>query len=109
MKNSILSVIVVLLFIATPWTSLAHECKVVYGNGTHQFRLATGSPGELGLLERLAEAFFPNHQGSMCWKKAGSGASLKLLKGKEVDLVMVHAPAVEKKAVEEGWAVKRTS
>jgi len=107
-KKSILSVILVLAFIAAPSTSPARECKAVYGNEAHQLRLATGSPGELGLLEKLAEAFLANHQASMCWKKAGSGASLKLLKGKEVDLVMVHAPAAEKKAVEDGWAVKRT-
>jgi tungstate transport system substrate-binding protein len=30
------------------------------------------------------------------------------LKNKKVDLVMVHAPAAEKKAVKEGWATKRT-
>ena len=94
--------------IATPLTSLAGECAAVYGDGALQIRVATGSPGELGLLKRLSEEFLPNHQASMCWKKAGSGASLKLLKGKEVDLVMVHAPMAEKQAVEEGWAVKRT-
>jgi tungstate transport system substrate-binding protein len=44
----------------------------------------------------------------MCWKKAGSGASLKLLKNKAVDVVMVHAPTSEKKVVQEGWAIKRT-
>lgn len=44
----------------------------------------------------------------MCWKKAGSGKSLKLLQEKKVDLVLVHAPAAEKKALAEGWAIKRT-
>lgn len=44
----------------------------------------------------------------MCWKKAGSGASLKLLKERKIDPAMVHTPAAEKKAVEEGWAVKQT-
>lgn len=38
---------------------------------------------------------------------AGSGESLKLLKEKQVDMVMVHAPAAEKTAVQEGWAIKR--
>jgi tungstate transport system substrate-binding protein len=86
----------------------ADGCKAVYGNGSHQFKLATGSPGELGLLEVLAEAFNKDHDTSLCWRKAGSGASLKLLKEKKVDVVMVHAPAAEKKAVQEGWAIKRT-
>ncbi|MFH1157119.1 MAG: substrate-binding domain-containing protein, partial [Pseudomonadota bacterium] len=31
-----------------------------------------------------------------------------MLKEKTTDLIMVHAPAAEKKAVEEGWAIKRT-
>jgi len=33
---------------------------------------------------------------------------LKLLKEKKVDIILVHAPAAEKKAVEEGWAINRT-
>ncbi len=32
---------------------------------------------------------------------------MKLLKDKQVDMIMVHAPAAEKKAVEEGWATQR--
>ncbi|MEJ2725203.1 MAG: substrate-binding domain-containing protein [Deltaproteobacteria bacterium] len=88
--------------------SAADKCTAVYGSGSHHFTLATGSPGELGLLEVLADAFNKKHDTSLCWKKAGSGASLKLLKEKKVDVVMVHAPAAEKKAVEEGWATKRT-
>ena len=85
----------------------ADDCTEVYGSGAHTFRLATGSPGELGLLKAIAEEFNPTADATLCWKKAGSGASLKLLKEKKVDMVMVHAPAAEKKAVEEGWAIKR--
>ena len=44
----------------------------------------------------------------MCWKKAGSGKSLKLLKAGKADIIMVHAPAAEKKAVADGWAGMRT-
>ena len=80
----------------------------VYGSGANQFSLATGSPGELGLLKVLAEAFGNQDDARMAWFKAGSGESLKLLKDKKVDMIMVHAPAAEKKAVEDGWAIKRT-
>lgn len=83
-------------------------CKAVYGQTDKVFTLATGSPGELGLLEELARAFNATHGTSMCWRKAGSGKSLALLKNKDVDIVMVHAPAAEKKAVEDGWAIKRS-
>ena len=63
------------------------NCDGIYGTGTHQFSVATGSPGELGLLKVLAEEFG---------------------KERKVDSILVHAPAAEKKAVEEGWAIKRT-
>jgi tungstate transport system substrate-binding protein len=80
-----------------------------YGQGPEVFFLATGSPGELGLLKVLGEAFSQEQGGktSLRWIKAGSGESLKLLKDKKVDLIMVHAPKAEKQAVQDGWATKR--
>ena len=84
------------------------DCTESYGNTDNVFRLATGSPGELGLLKELATAFNEQHGTTLCWVKAGSGKSLKLLKEKQVDIVMVHAPAAEKEAVKTGWAIKRT-
>jgi tungstate transport system substrate-binding protein len=84
------------------------KCDGLYGSGPEKFSLATGSPGELGLIKVLAEAFSSIGKTTLCWQKAGSGESLKLLKDKKVDMIMVHAPAAEKKAVEEGWATKRT-
>ncbi|MFH0821668.1 MAG: substrate-binding domain-containing protein, partial [Pseudomonadota bacterium] len=84
------------------------KCDGTYGKGPNKFSLATGSPGELGLLKVLAETFAGKADASMCWKKAGSGESLKLLKDKKVDMIMVHAPTAEKKAIEEGWAIKRS-
>jgi tungstate transport system substrate-binding protein len=84
------------------------EPAVVYGSGYYQFSLATGSPGELGLLKVLAETFGKQANARMTWIKAGSGKSLELLRSKKVDLIMVHAPAAERLALLEGWAVKRT-
>lgn len=80
----------------------------VYGAGANRFSLATGSPGELGILKALGEAFALKADSTLLWKKAGSGDSLKALREKSVDVIMVHAPAAEKKAIEEGWAIKRT-
>lgn len=97
-----------LLLIAAAGICQAGPCKATYGNGDLTFRLATGSPGELGLLKKLADTFNSAHGTTMCWVKAGSGKSLKLLNAKSVDIVMVHAPAAEKKAVTDGWAIKRT-
>ncbi len=84
------------------------DCKATYGNTDKIFRVATGSPGELGLLKELADVFNEKHDTTMCWVKAGSGKSLRLLKKKQVDVVMVHAPAIEKQAIKEGWAINRT-
>jgi tungstate transport system substrate-binding protein len=86
----------------------AGDCKLTFGDGSPTVRLATGSPGELGLLKELARCFNDIHKTSICWVKAGSGKSLKLLNQKDVEIVMVHAPAAEKKAVQDGWAIKRT-
>lgn len=84
------------------------DCNATYGTSSKIFKLATGSPGELGLLEVLADTFNSRHGTAMCWIKAGSGKSLQLLKEKKVDIIMVHAPAAEKAAVKEGWAIKRS-
>ena len=70
----------------------ADEATTTYGTGTHSFSLATGSPGELGLLKVLAEDFAVRADARRVWIKAGTGQSLELLKAKKVDMVMVHAP-----------------
>jgi tungstate transport system substrate-binding protein len=108
--NRILSWLLTTILAAVTIASIsaAQDCTEVYGKGGNRFSLATGSPGELGLLGVLAEAFDKEHDAQLCWVKAGSGESLKLLREKKVDMIMVHAPAAEKQAVEQGWAIKRT-
>jgi tungstate transport system substrate-binding protein len=109
MKRLISIWIVIALFLILTGMVQAQQAKTEsYGQGTHQFSLATGSPGELGLLRALAAAFTHDTNTTLNWKKAGSGESLKMLQDKEVDMIMVHAPAAEKKAVQDGWATKRT-
>lgn len=81
---------------------------VAYGSGKNHFSLATGSPGELGLLKVLAEEFGKEADATMLWFKAGTGKSLALLKEKKVDMAMVHAPVQVAKALEEGWATQKT-
>lgn len=108
-KSFLSALLLSIVFAALASISYAQEkCKEVYGNGLNKFSLATGSPGELGLLKVLGEAFSKEMNSTLCWIKAGSGDSLKLLKEKKVDMIMVHAPTAEKKSVAEGWATKRT-
>ena len=82
--------------------------EAIYGQGAKSFKLATGSPGELGLLQALGEAFDKKEGARLIWIKAGSGASLNLLKNQQVDMIMVHAPEAVNKAIAEGWATNRT-
>ena len=84
------------------------KVEASYGSGANVYKLATGSPGELGLLQALGEAFGKKENAKMEWIKAGSGASLNLLKTKQVDMIMVHAPEAVNKAIAEGWATDRT-
>jgi tungstate transport system substrate-binding protein len=101
--------LILLIVLAFTGTAQAQKAKSeLYGQGAQKFSLATGSPGELGLVKALAAAFTPETNTALEWQKAGSGESLKMLKDKEVDMIMVHAPAAEKKAVQEGWATGRT-
>lgn len=88
----------------------AQEAKPTesYGSGTKVFRLATGSPGELGLLRAWGEAYCKANDCRLDWFKAGTGASMKQLRERKVDLAMVHAPEQEKIAVREGWATQPT-
>jgi tungstate transport system substrate-binding protein len=88
--------------------SAAQEYDAVYGDGANTITLSTGSPGELGLVEALATAFNKKHDTTIRWTKAGSGKALRLLREKKVDVVLVHAPEAEKRAIAEGWAVKHT-
>lgn len=79
----------------------------IWGNGPNRFSLATGSPGELGLLEVLATDFAKTHDATVVWFKAGSGQAMRLLQERKVDMVLAHAPAAERKAVADGWATGR--
>jgi tungstate transport system substrate-binding protein len=79
----------------------------VWGSGSRRFALATGSPGELGLLQALAERFTAAHDAQMAWTFAGSGAAMDHLRARRVDMILAHAPPAELRAVAEGWATGR--
>lgn len=101
-------VLLVVIAYSARTLSAAEEYNAVYGRGAIAITVATGSPGELGLLEKLAEAFSNRHGVGVRWKKAGSGQSLTLLKEGKADVILVHAPEAERRAVAEGWAVDST-
>lgn len=108
MRHVLLLAGALLVLLALPVQAQDVKIAETYGAGPTAFSLATGSPGELGLLKALAEPFCAARGAALHWVKAGSGESLQLLKDGKVDMIMVHAPAAEKKAVQEGWAAGRT-
>jgi tungstate transport system substrate-binding protein len=109
MKQRLISLAVWAVIISFASLSSAQDQAAgVYGAGPDKFSIATGSPGELGLLKALADAFTPQTNSTLLWIKAGSGESLKMFKEKTVDLIMSHSPGAEQKAVAEGWATQRT-
>ena len=112
-RKSIISIMLVAVFVLSVLSVQAagtdqQKYNAVYGTGDQAITLATGSPGALGLLKALAEPFCQANHCQINWTKKGSGASLKAMKAGKVELVMVHAPAAEEKAVKEGWATMRT-
>ncbi|MFZ2448876.1 MAG: substrate-binding domain-containing protein [Syntrophobacteraceae bacterium] len=108
-KTWIVSVLILTVLLSmTSLSSGEEKFDGVYGKGANRFSLATGSPGELGLVKALGDRFTAGTDTTLLWKKAGSGESLKALQDKSADMIMVHAPAAEKKAVADGWAIKRT-
>jgi tungstate transport system substrate-binding protein len=108
-KLAATTTLIIALMLIIP-SAEAQKVAGAYGRGPEKFSLATGSPGELGLLKALGEAFSEEMGGqtTLNWTKAGSGASLKMLQEKKVDMVMVHAPQAEEEAVKAGWATHRT-
>ncbi|MEW6571579.1 MAG: hypothetical protein AB1390_10480 [Nitrospirota bacterium] len=58
LQNSVLLAFLIIFLSSLVSASYSHEmCTEIYGNGTRIFSLATGSPGELGILRALGENF----------------------------------------------------
>lgn len=68
----------------------------------------TTSTDDTGLLPVLAAAFKKDTGIELKWVAVGTGKALEHGKNCDVDVLLVHAPAAEKKFVEEGNGVNRT-
>ena len=67
----------------------------------------TTSTDNTGLLDVLVPAFTKETGIEMKWTATGTGKALKLGENCDVDVLMVHAPAAEKKYVADGFGVGR--
>jgi len=71
-------------YVITLSPALALEkCAGSYGSGKNTFSLATGSPGELGLLKVLGEAFGNKADAALCWVKQGPESRCSFSKTKK--------------------------
>jgi tungstate transport system substrate-binding protein len=68
----------------------------------------TTSTDNTGLLEYLAPEFEKATGIEWKWTATGTGKALKMGENCDVDILMVHAPAAEKKFVADGFGVDRT-
>ncbi len=68
----------------------------------------TTSTDDTGLLPVLGEAFKKDTGIELKWVAVGTGKALEHGKNCDVDVLLVHAPAAEKKFVEDGNGTKRT-
>ena len=67
----------------------------------------TTSTDNTGLLDYLAPKFEKETGTTLKWVATGTGKALKMGKNCDVDILMVHAPASEKKFVNAGHGVNR--
>lgn len=68
----------------------------------------TTSTDDTGLLDYLAPLFKADTGVELKWTATGTGKALAMGKDCNVDVLLVHAPAAEKKLVEEGAVIDRT-
>jgi tungstate transport system substrate-binding protein len=67
----------------------------------------TTSTDNTGLLDYLAPEFTKATGIELKWTAVGTGKALKLGENCDVDVLMVHAPAAEKKYVADGFGIER--
>jgi tungstate transport system substrate-binding protein len=67
----------------------------------------TTSTDNTGLLDELAPLFKKDTGIVLKWTAVGTGKALKMGENCDVDVLLVHAPATEKKYVSQGYGVDR--
>lgn len=87
---------------------LAGQARPAQAQDKKLMMATTTSTDNTGLLPVLAEAFKKDTGITLTWVSVGTGKALALGKSCDVDVLLVHAPAAEKKYVEEGSGVNRT-
>jgi tungstate transport system substrate-binding protein len=92
------SSILLLAFAATPALAAQNQTLLM---------ATTTSTDNTGLLDYLAPEFTKATGVELKWTAVGTGKALKLGENCDVDVLMVHAPAAEKKYVADGFGIER--
>jgi len=95
--------------IASIWVSLAVYCLPATVSAQEKVLLmaTTTSTDNTGLLDYLIPKFQKATGIELKWTATGTGKALKLGENCDVDVLLVHAPAAEKKFVEDGFGIDR--
>ena len=77
-------------------------------SGAEVLRMATTtSTDNTGLLDYLAPLLLQEKNIELQWVSVGTGKALEYGRNGDVDVLLVHAPELEKKFVADGWGVNR--
>ena len=76
-------------------------------NNNYLLIASTIEPVETGLLDELENVFFRERGIFIRHLSAGSGKALDIARAGRVDMVLTHAPVLEKEFMEEGWGVEQ--
>lgn len=79
----------------------------VFASGGTLMMATTTSTDNTGLLDYLAPMFKKDTGIELKWTAVGTGKALKMGENCDVDILLVHAPAAEKKFVAAGYGVDR--
>lgn len=79
-----------------------------FAAGESLMMATTTSTDNTGLLDELAPKFKQDTGITLKWTAAGTGKALEIGRNCDVDVLLVHAPAAEKKFVKNGYGVDRT-
>jgi tungstate transport system substrate-binding protein len=99
-----------LLITATLATIIVVAGTIVYFNYFAKRRLiisTTTSLYDTGLLDEIEKNYEATHNVDINIISAGTGIAIQHAQNGDADLVLVHAPSVEKSFLEQGWGLNR--
>jgi tungstate transport system substrate-binding protein len=99
-----------LLIVAVLATIIVVAGTIVYFNYFAKRRLiiaTTTSLYDTGLLDEIEAKYEATHPVDINIISLGTGATIQVAENGDADVVLVHAPSLEKTFLEEGWGVNR--